>query len=82
VAFVDRRPSLLGAKSPCDGGDPAGSLPRAMTVAARANSPRFGPAVHENAPHVRLYTSVLKYFRPESAISVTTLAFRPSRFAT
>ena len=29
-----------------------------------------------------LYTSVLRYFRPESTISVTTLAPGPSRSAT
>jgi hypothetical protein len=35
-----------------------------------------------STPYQRLYTSVLKCFRPESAISVTTLAFGPSRSAT
>jgi hypothetical protein len=32
--------------------------------------------------YLLLYTSVLKYFRPESAISVTTFASGPNRSAT
>jgi len=36
----------------------------------------------KTASYKRLYTSVLRYFRPESAISVTTLAPGPIRFAT
>jgi hypothetical protein len=39
----------------------------------------LNPAEIETASYLFLYTSVLKYLRPESAISVTTLAFGPSR---
>ena len=43
---------------------------------------RFNPAVTEAVSYLFLYTSVFRYFRPESAISVTTLASGPSRSAT
>jgi hypothetical protein len=38
----------------------------------------FGPGCR----YLPLYTSVFRYFRPESLISVTTLAFGPRRAAT
>jgi hypothetical protein len=43
---------------------------------------RFNVTMTETVVYLFLYTSVFKYFRPESTISVTTLAPAPSRFAT
>jgi hypothetical protein len=58
---------------------------RAAESTACRSAPLGGPiwpAVVETESYLLRYTSVLKYVRPESAISVTTLALGPSRSAT
>ncbi len=49
---------------------------------ARVRRSMQGAAEGRVGSYRRRYTSVLEYFRPESTINVTTLAFGPRRFAT
>src|SRR5271157_6215847 len=81
--FLEGLDNLKGAVCLCN---PEGShgdfLSRGRGPFRRIHGRQLNAAMIETTPYVRLYTSVLKYLRPESAISVTTRAPAPSLSAT